>query len=109
MGSCITKVINLIDRVFIRPYICTVWWRKLHEKTNIKNGYTKCKKLQSKVANICGRSGIGGNEKSDELYRAESDHSCIGPEPAIGISSAITRSLIWYQVKNKHITQTGGI
>ena len=33
---------------------------------------------------------------------ASSDSEFIGPEPAVGISSTITRSFIWGQVKNKH-------
>ena len=31
-----------------------------------------------------------------------SDRGFIGPEPAVGILLAITRSLIWVQVNNKH-------
>ena len=47
-------------------------------------------------------SSIDGNEKTDELARAGSDNEFIVPEPAVRISSTITRSLIWDQGKNKH-------
>ena len=48
-------------------------------------------------------TGIDVIEKADELATAGSDSEFIGPEPAVGISSTITRLLIWDLVKTNTI------
>ena len=55
------------------------------------------------VAWVPGHTGIKGNEVADQLAKAGSQSAFFGPEPVVGISTTVCRSLIRKWIERQHL------